>query len=188
MAEMFITRADDGLGDARSPAFPVSRIIRILDRILAIPGAALPVGAESARNVLSMLNDRQPRHILQPLVASDVASYLEEMVAVVFDHRGRITVRYVGDLKPTEYTTDVEFFAVATGVEQGEFSKLLREAVLSGGGKRTLINLSNVRDIVIDVGHADARNMGAEVSWLSAVADTFKAWGDISLIGVMKES
>lgn len=175
MAELFITRADYDLGDTRPPSFSVTRIIKILDQILAIQGGAFPVGAKEARNALAM----KVRH---ESMASEVAAYFYDMANVVFDGRGRVTVRYVGDLKPTEYTTDVEFFSIASGIEQGEFSRLLREAVIKGGGKRTLINLSNVRDIVIDVGNADVRNFGSEVSWLSAVADTFKAWGEATLV------
>jgi hypothetical protein len=174
MAEPFITKCGYDLGDTRPPSFPVNRIVKILDQILAIQGGAFPVGAKEARNALAASGSSW-------MPASEVAAYLYDMVKVVFDGRGRVTVRYVGDLKPTEYPTDVEFFSIASGIEQGEFSRLLREAVIRGGGKQTLINLSNVRDIVIDAGSSDIRNLGAEVSWLSAVADTFLAWGDATL-------
>lgn len=64
---------------------------------------------------------------------------------------GKVSVRFIHDLKSTDYPTDVQFFHLTDTSTQEDMSNLIRGAMAKPGkdGVARLCNMRNVRDVEI---------------------------------------
>lgn len=89
---------------------------------------------------------------------------------------GKLIVRYVGDLKQTEYPLSAKLFHLADTVSQDEMSSLLNRALSSGEAEIDFINLANVRDIKVKVGHRAVTGIEDELRYADSVINALTAW------------
>lgn len=89
---------------------------------------------------------------------------------------GKLIVRYVGDLKATEYPMSARLFHLAETVSQNEMTSLIEMALSSGQAEVEFINLANVRDIKVKVGHRSVVGVEDELRYADSVINTLLAW------------
>lgn len=79
---------------------------------------------------------------------------IRELIALrdaVVTRLGRVRVRYLQDLKPSDYGTDVHFFHLHQQTTPEDFGRLLMDALSSPGedGASRMVNVALVRDIEV---------------------------------------
>lgn len=82
---------------------------------------------------------------------SNIADGLSTLCDSALKMLGRVRVRYVHDLKPTDYGTDVHVFHLTDKVSREDMHLLMRDCMAKPGsdGITRVVNLSLVRDIEI---------------------------------------
>lgn len=116
---------------------------------------------------------------MTPAALGLFAVAINEQIAMALANQGSLTVRYLGDLKPSVYPIDTHFFRInpQAGGEDDNFVSLLKRALLSGDKQdMTFINLANVRDVKIHVGNSHVLNVSADLAYLSRMVETFELW------------
>ena len=110
------------------------------------------------------------------------SSDLRDLIAEAMKNEGTLTVRYLGDLKPSTYPIGTHFFHLHDSTSDGnEFSKILQKALLEGGEQEmTFINLANVRDVRIHVGNHRAVGVTDDIGYLTTLCDTLELWANDS--------
>jgi hypothetical protein len=110
-------------------------------------------------------------------------SDLRDLIAGAMKNEGSLTVRFLGDLKPSVYPVDTHFFHLNESTTDGsEFTKLIQKAMLeSGKSDITFVNLSTTRDVKLHVGNHRAIGTTDDLSFLTAFCDTMALWADLSL-------
>lgn len=81
----------------------------------------------------------------------EIAGGLSHLCDNMMRDFGRVRVRYLHDLKPTDYGTDVHFFHLTDAASKDDMVELLRSSLAKPGpeGITKLVNLSLVRDVEI---------------------------------------
>lgn len=82
---------------------------------------------------------------------NDIVGELSHLCDKTMKDFGRVRVRYLHDLKPTDYGTDVHFFHLTDAASKDDMVELLRSSLAKPGpeGITKLVNLSLVRDVEI---------------------------------------
>lgn len=107
---------------------------------------------------------------------NDVITAYEKVVDDVKSNCGKLIVRYVGDLKATEYPMTAKLFHLAETVSQDEMTSLIALAMNSGQAEVDFINLRNVRDIKVKVGHRAVVGIEDELRYADTVVQALTAW------------
>jgi len=107
---------------------------------------------------------------------------LRELMAIAMKNEGSLTVRYLGDLKPSVYPIDTHFFHLKDSTEDGaDFSRIMQKALFEGTHEElTFINLANVRDVKIHVGNHRALNISQDIKYLTMFCDVLEQWANDS--------
>lgn len=118
-----------------------------------------------------------------------LATDLRAMVDQALKNQGSLTVRFLGDLKPTVYPLETEFFHVAKSLDDsGEFIKLLKTTLMAGGREDiTFVNLANVRDVKLHVGSGTVR-VTDDLSYITIFCDVLEMWANDSAIVQLVET
>lgn len=103
---------------------------------------------------------------------------LMRLVDEAIQRTGKVRVRYVGDLKPSEYGLDASFFHLGSNATDEDLKKIVFGKLKEGARSATLINLSNVRDIEISYGGLPegVMNLEKEVRFIQDVAVLVDDW------------
>lgn len=156
----------DGLG----MLFSVPRVIVAIETVSKAAGAA-PIPLP--------FNDEGLMHY--PIIAQ-LTSDLRDLMAIAMKNEGSLTVRYLGDLKPTTYPIDTQFFHLNASTADGaDFSKILQKALMEGNKEElTFINLANVRDVKIHVGNHRAVGTTDDLRFLTTFCEVLESWANDS--------
>ncbi len=155
-----------GRSDKTGETFSVQRII-----------VALKMVAKAAEmEGLEMPFDEDGQ--MSPSIAGQFVVDVCEQVEQAMKNQGSLTVRYLGDLKPTVYPIDTHFFRINNQSDgMDDFSAILKKALLDGEHEEmTFINLANVRDVKIHVGNTHVMNVSSDIAFLSRLMETFHLW------------
>lgn len=129
--------------------------------------------------VLLRFNDNNTMEY--PAIAQ-LSADLRDLIAEAMKNIGSLTVRYLGDLKPTVYPIGTNFFHLGKTTEDGgEFSKLVQKALFQSAGQDiTFVNLANVRDVKIHVGNYRASVITDDLSFLTTFCEACEMWANNS--------
>jgi len=111
--------------------------------------------------------------------AAKVSVKLREIIEMTLRNTGSITVRYIGDLKPTVYPTNLNYFNSATQESLQGFVEHLKVALHSEADEVVVANLHTIRDIRIRRG-ADGQEIAKDINRLSVFADQLDLWASES--------
>lgn len=111
--------------------------------------------------------------------AGDLSSFakkLKRLAEEVVQENGKVTVRYLGDLKTFDYDLSTRMFHL-TGASTGEeFREMLVDAMMAGKDEAVLINLRNVRDVRIKIGNSDVPGLEKNLKEVHRAADVMTLW------------
>lgn len=93
---------------------------------------------------------------------------------------GKVTVRYLGDLKESSYPLSVRFFHAKGGEDDNDFQTVLKKAILATKGERkfTFVNLANVREIAVDIGAPSIPGIQDDIAFVERLLETIQYWDD----------
>jgi len=107
-----------------------------------------------------------PEHRLDHLKAilGDVKALLDRAMTKL----GKVKVRFIHDLKATDYPTDVHFFHLTDTSSSEDMKSLLRDAMANPGqdGTARLCNMRNVRDVEVKLQSTDLQDVHNDYSVL----------------------
>lgn len=117
-----------------------------------------------------------------PAIAQ-LSADLRGLIDAAMKNVGSLTVRYLGDLKPTTYPIGTNFFHLTKTTEDGgEFGKLIQKALLESNDQElTFVNLASVRDVKIHVGNYRAAMITDDLSFLTTFCETCEIWANGSV-------
>jgi len=105
-----------------------------------------------------------------------IARKLKQLAEEVVQENGKVRVRYLGDLKPSDYDLSARMFHL-TGTSTGEeFREMLVSAIMDGKDEATLVNLRNVRDVKIKVGNSNVPGLEKNLKEVHHAADVLTLW------------
>ena len=111
--------------------------------------------------------------------AGDLSSFarkLKRLAEEVVQENGKVTVRYLGDLKPSDYDLSTRMFHL-TGTSTGEeFREMIVDAMMDGKDEAWLVNLRNVRDVRIKIGNSDVPGLEKNLKEVHRAADVMTLW------------
>lgn len=82
---------------------------------------------------------------------NDILAEIQALLDRAMTKLGKVKVRFIHDLKSTEYPTDIHFFHLTDTSTQDDMQQLLRDAMAAPGedGIARLCNMRNVRDVEV---------------------------------------
>lgn len=124
-----------------------------------------------------------------PQVAQ-LSSDLRDLIAGAMRNEGSLTVRFLGDLKPTVYPVDTQFFHLGPPTVDGsEFGRIIQKAMLETEKQDiTFVNLSTVRDVKMHVGNHRVVGVTDDLRCLTNFCEALEAWADASATISVKAS
>ena len=125
------------------------------------------------------LNDQDAMHY--PTIAQ-LSADLKDLIAAAMKNVGCLTVRFLGDLKPTVYPIDTGFFQFGKNTEDGsEFSRVIQKALLESDNQElTFVNLATVRDVRIKVGNHRVSQITDDLNVLNTFCEACEMWANES--------
>jgi hypothetical protein len=93
---------------------------------------------------------------------------------------GKVTVRFLGDLKESTYPLSVKFFQ-AKGDDESDFIGILRKTITEASGERkiTFVNLANVREISVDIGNIKIPGLQDDIAFLLNFLEYTRNWKQV---------
>ena len=91
---------------------------------------------------------------------------------------GKVSVRFLGDLKESNYPLSVKFFQ-AKGDDESDFMGILKKTITEAGGverKITFVNLANVREVSVDIGNIKIPGLQDDISYMLGFLDYTFDW------------
>jgi hypothetical protein len=142
---------------------------------------AIDMVAKAAEREAVLLRFNDNNTMDYPAIAQ-LSADLRDLIAGAMKNVGSLTVRYLGDLKPTVYPIGTNFFHLGKTTEDGaEFGKLIQKALLESEGQElTFVNLASVRDVKIHVGNYRAAMITDDLSFLTTFCETCELWANSS--------
>lgn len=124
-----------------------------------------------------------------PAIAQ-LSADLRDLIAAAMQNVGSLTVRFLGDLKPTIYPIDTGFFQFGKNTEDGsEFGRVIQKALLESEGQElTLVNLATVRDVRIKVGNHRVSRITDDLGVLTTFCEACEMWANDSATICVEES
>jgi hypothetical protein len=158
------------VGGGGAVGFSLKRVMLAIDMVAK---------AAERESVVLRFNDSNTMDY--PAIAQ-LSADLRDLIAGAMKNVGSLTVRYLGDLKPTVYPIGTQFFHLAKTTEDGgEFGKIIQKALLESDGQElTFVNLASVRDVKIHVGNYRAAMITDDLNYLTTFCETCEAWANSS--------
>ena len=95
---------------------------------------------------------------------------------------GKVTVRFLGDLKESTYPLSVKFFQ-AKGDDESDFMGILRKSITEAAGERkiTFVNLANVREVSVDIGNIKIPGLQDDIAFLLNFLEYTRDWKQVTV-------
>lgn len=159
--------------EAGKKGIPVDQLVKMITAVAVFTNAD-KVPFES---VILADGPDEGIYSVDPEAFVDDTNALSNLCVEAANKTGKLTIRFLGDLKEQNYPLDTILFNATKDDDHNlDLTRTIQNALLKSGGKEVrMVNLANVRDIVIVPGNPDPL-INAQIKYVIDMVALFRQW------------